>query len=200
MVVRESGLKGGDDENRFSAKVRRSREVVMTEALRLMFEGGLAGVSIDEITRRTGVSKTTIYRHWPSRNALVMDACARLAPHPEAPDTGSLEADLMLLARRAAEQLTRARWPAVLPSMIDAAERDDGIAALQAEMQAGFAAPYLEVVARAKKREEISPKAEGSRVAAAVLGPLFYRRWFSREPIDEAFVGSIVEDQVARLK
>ena len=43
---------------------------MLAETYRLLAEGGIGGVSIDEIARRTGVAKTTIYRHWPSRAAL----------------------------------------------------------------------------------------------------------------------------------
>src|SRR6516162_10898962 len=58
-----------------NTRVRRSKEAVLTVTLRLMFEEGIGGVSVDEVARRSGVAKTTIYRHWPSRSALLVDAC-----------------------------------------------------------------------------------------------------------------------------
>jgi len=60
-----------------SEPLRRSKEAVMAASLaaayELLTEFGLSGVSIDEVSRRSGVAKTTIYRHWPSRTALLFD-------------------------------------------------------------------------------------------------------------------------------
>jgi AcrR family transcriptional regulator len=165
-----------------------------------MSEGGIGGVSIDEVARRSGVAKTTIYRHWPSRSALLLDACSKLSAKPQVPDTGSLKGDLSILATNLANQLKNARWPTILPSIVDAAERDPELAQLHAGLQAGFSAPYLPVVVRAKKRGELSPRTEPSDIVAAIVGPLFYRRWFSREPIDEKLAKKIVASLVTRLK
>ncbi len=63
-----------------------------------MTRSGLGGVSIDEVARASGVAKTTIYRHWPTRAALLIDACSQLGGPHEAPDTGSLRGDLYALA------------------------------------------------------------------------------------------------------
>ena len=54
------------------------------------------GVSVDEVCRRSGVAKTTIYRHWPSRESLLLDTCSQLSTRPPVPDTGKLRTDLSL--------------------------------------------------------------------------------------------------------
>ena len=183
-----------------NTRVRRSKEAVLTVTLRLMFEEGIGGVSVDEVARRSGVAKTTIYQHWPSRSALLVDACSRLSSKPEVPDTGSLRGDLAALAGRLAEQLETARWPTVLPSMIDAAERDPEIAATYARLRSGFSSPYGPVIERARKRGEVARTQDVSEVVAAIVGPLFYRRWFSREPLDKKFVKGVIDGTLARLK
>lgn len=173
-------------------RVRRTKQSVLAATYKLMWEGGIGGVSIDEVARRSGVAKTSIYRHWPSRSALLLDACSRLGNAPEVPDTGTLKGDLTVLALRLAEQLRNARWPAILPSIIDAAERDADLAKLHAKLQAGFSSPYTPVVKRAVARGELPARQSPSEVVAAVVGPLFFRRWFSREPLDDKFVRSVV--------
>src|SRR5580692_3235385 len=130
-------------------RVIRSKELVLKETYKLLSEGGIGGVSIDEVSRRSGVSKTTIYRHWPSRSALLLDACSKIGTRPEIPDTGSLKGDVTALATYLAQQLKSARWAAVLPSIIDAAERDPELAQLLAELHAGQMAPYFAVAERA---------------------------------------------------
>ncbi len=173
-------------------RIQRSKDAVLGEAQRLLAESGIGGVSIDEISRRSGVSKTTIYRHWPTRSALLLDACATMGAPMETPDTGSLRGDLTPLAIQLAEHLRTARWAAVLPSIVDAAERDPELAELQTRLQAAMMAPFLAVAERAKKRGELPRGARAAEVVATVVGPLFYRRWFSREPLDSAFIKSIV--------
>jgi AcrR family transcriptional regulator len=183
-----------------SPRVSRSKDAVLATTFELMWEEGIGGVSVDEISRRSGVAKTTIYRHWPSRSALLLDACAKLRPQPQIPDTGSLKGDLLAHAAFVAKQLESARWPAILPSIIDAAERDPEVAKLHAQLQAGFAHPYSVIVERAKKRGEVPTRARMSDTAALISGPLFFRRWYSREPIDEMFVKSVVERALEPLR
>ncbi len=173
-------------------RVERTKEVVLDTTFKLMTKAGIGGVSIDEVARTSGVAKTTIYRHWASRSALLMDACSRLRPKVEAPDTGNLEGDIKALATRLAGQLQSARWPAILPSIIDAAEREPQIAQFYARLQAGFTEPYRVVLERAQKRGELSSKLDVATLVACIVGPLFYRRWYSREVIDEKFVNSVL--------
>jgi AcrR family transcriptional regulator len=153
----------------------------------------LAGFSIDELSRDCGVSKTTIYRHWPSRAALLIDACSRLGSAPEAPDTGTLRGDVQLLLTQLAEQLQDANWSSVYPAIIDAAERDPEIAVLQARLHETFMAPFEAVVERGKSRGELPPRRAVSDVVAALVGPLFYCRWFSKQKMSKRFVTAIID-------
>jgi Tetracyclin repressor-like, C-terminal domain len=95
-----------------------------------------------------------------------------------------------------ADELRSARWAAVLPSIIDAAEREPELAQLHALLHARLMSPFAEVTERARGRGEVAPGREGADVAASIAGPLFYRRWFSREHIDELFVRRVVQDAI----
>jgi AcrR family transcriptional regulator len=178
-------------------RVERSKAAVLAETFRQLSRSGLAGVSIDEVSRVSGVSKTTIYRHWPSRAALLIEACTRLGGAPVLPDTGSLRGDIQALAAQLAAQLRDASWSAVYPSIIDAAERDAELAAMQAAWHKAHTLPFEAAVARAKRRGEMAPERRAEDLIAAIMGPLFYRRWFSKEPLDERFVNAVVEAAVA---
>lgn len=156
-------------------------------------QSGISGVSIDEVSRVSGVSKTTIYRHWPSRSALLIDACSRLGNAHQTPDTGTLHGDVQGLARNLAEQLQTAAWASVYPSIIDAAERDPEIAAMQSELHKGFMAPFHAIVERAKDRGEMPPDKPAADLIAGIVGPLFYRRWFSKEAIDDRFTEATID-------
>ena len=189
MTRSDADTSGGKADKR----VQRSKAAVLAQTYELLSEGGIGGVSIDEVSRRSGVSKTTIYRHWPSRAALLLEACSTIGVAPQVPDTGSFAGDLSILAVQFADELRSARWAAVLPSIIDAAEREPELAQLHAVLHARLMSPFAVVTERARGRGEVAPGREAADVAASIAGPLFYRRWFSREHIDELFVRRVVQ-------
>jgi hypothetical protein len=88
----------------------------------------------------------------------------------------------------------------VLPSIIDAAERDRELAELHARLHAEMILAFQAVVDRGQRRGDLAPGRDPSQVVACVLGPLFYRRWFSRETLDERFVKGVVESAVGVSK
>jgi AcrR family transcriptional regulator len=191
------GISGKAD---LDPRVLVSRERVLTATLDLLMESGLGELTIDDISRRSGVAKTTIYRHWANRSALVIDACSRMTDSQEAPpDTGSLEGDLRAILTSIADLLGTARWSSILPSIVDAAEHDPEFADIHSRIQRGHAAPLRAALDRAALKAEIPPAADRNAIAAALLGPLFYRRWFSREQIDAEFVEMIIRSAIAGL-
>jgi len=177
--------------------LRRSKEAVkaasLAAAYELLTEAGFSGVSFDEVSRRSGVAKTTIYRYWPTRSALVFDAVMQFAPRLPTPATGSLQGDLTALALALAQRLQTGRWSSALPSIIDAAERDTEVADLQSRTHAGMISGFSVIAARAQERGELDASFDVSELTAAIAGPIFYRRWFSHQEIDDAFVRGVVE-------
>jgi AcrR family transcriptional regulator len=190
----------GPGSDRATERVRQSKETVLKTTFELLMEAGLSGVSVDEVSKRSGVAKTTIYRHWPSRTALLLDACSKLGTKFGVPDTGDLKSDLTALAFGVAGVLRSKSFSSVLPSIVDAAERDDQVAAMYERIHAEHMAPFFAVVERAKRRRELPRGCPASDIVAAVVGPLFYRRWFSREPIDDRFVMAVVNRALSQPK
>jgi hypothetical protein len=81
----------------------------------------------------------------------------------------------------------------VLPSIIDAAERDPDIADMYSKLQHGYSAPLKTVILRAVGRGELPEDTDAAMLIAALTGPLFYRRWFSRDPLTDVFAKQIVQ-------
>jgi AcrR family transcriptional regulator len=162
-------------------------------------ESGVGGVSVDEVSRRSGVAKTTIYRHWKTRSDLLIDACSQTEASQSIPNKGDVKANLKHLTNDLARMLTSARWAAVLPSVIDHAERDSAMAKVHSSLQRKHAAPFREVIQRAIEAGELPRDTDPSVITALIMGPLFYRRWFSREPLNPGFVKSIVERALASV-
>ncbi len=173
-------------------RVEKSKKTVLATTFELLTKSGLAGVSVDEVSRRSGVAKTTIYRHWPSREALLLDACSQASAKPQDPDTGSLKGDLELLARGISARLQQP-WSSVLPSIIDAAERDKELANLQSRIHAQTRGAFVTVIERGQERGELPRSQDPRELVALIFGPLLYRRFFSRESLREGFAREVVE-------
>ncbi len=164
-----------------------SRERVLTATLDLLTEAGLGGLTFDDVAKRSGVAKTTIYRHWPNRKALIIDACLRMTDgEDEPPDTGSLEGDVTAILTNLAELLVTARWSSILPSIVDAAERDPEIAEVHSRLQRWHAAPLRAALERAARRGEIAPEVDLERdrccfARTALFPPLVLSRSDQRQ-------------------
>jgi hypothetical protein len=84
-------------------------------------------------------------------------------------------------------------WSTVMPSIIDAAERDRDLAQLQSQIHAQMCGAFITAIERAQERGELLRSQDARELVASMLGPILYRRFFSREPLDEAFAKKVVE-------
>jgi len=196
MTRQSASTAAGERTGDLDVRVRHSKEVVMATTYALLSETGLGGVTVDAVARRSGVAKTTIYRHWPSREALLLDACAQMGPHFDAPDAGSFSNDLRALAQRVVEQLLSGPYAAILLSLMDAAERNPDLAALLAAAQTKLVEAVRTISARARVRGELGRQMEPSEVAALIVGPLLYRRLLSHEPLSDGFFRLVIDTVV----
>lgn len=163
----------------------RSRSAILTAAVELLAEEGFGGVSVEAVAARSGAAKTTIYRHWPSRAALLADAfedegcCGAMAPS----DTGDLRGDLRIILAGLAAGLASSPWCAALPSLVDAAGRHPELAEVHSRFVSRRRAPLVAALRRGIARGDLPPDTEVDDAVAALVGPLFYRRLIARQPI-----------------
>ena len=174
-------------------RVTRSRRLIIEAAVALLVERGFGAATVEAISARSGVAKTTIYRHWPDKEAVLRSAVESIVPTATAPDTGRLRGDLTHFAEDLARILTTPPTSALIPGLVAAAEHDPGLGLLLAEFTAGRRRPVHDAVARAVERGEISAGTDPEAVAELLLGPLFYRRLLSRMPLTTEMIGRTVE-------
>jgi AcrR family transcriptional regulator len=100
-------------------RVARSRAAVLEAGVELLVEGGPNAVTVEAVVQRSGVAKTTIYRHWSSRDDLVVDVIGEVvgtAPTP--PPDMAFEPALRMLIRAnyltASDDRLRRAFPAML--------------------------------------------------------------------------------------
>ena len=175
----------------------RSRAAILSSAVELLSERGYGGTSVDEISRRSGVAKTTIYRHWPTRTELLRDACFTLGRPLDRPDAETLEDALTAVLKNLASHLRSAKWASVLPSIIDAAEREPEIAAMYSALQEEYSSVFRHLLSAAVDKGRLPKNTDVPLLIALLVGPLFYRRWFSRETVSNDFVEQVVANVIS---
>jgi AcrR family transcriptional regulator len=99
-------------------RVARSRARVLTAATELLVENGPRGVTVDAVTERSGVAKSTIYRHWPSQTALLVDVIrANIPPFPEIDPALDFESSLRSYMSALVDTLRDPHWRRIMPAL-----------------------------------------------------------------------------------
>ncbi|MDT0479463.1 TetR/AcrR family transcriptional regulator [Streptomyces doebereineriae] len=157
-------------------------------------ESGYGGLTTAAVAARAGVSTATLYRRWPSKEFLVVDAAAAYSQELTAvADTGTLEGDLRALLRDKAASMT-GKEGGVLRSLIAEGGHN---AALADALTKAFVLPVRlrmeEIVQRAVDRGDIAPVEHADLLGDLVIGPMMSRFFLTPLPPDEVDAGSAAE-------
>ena len=175
-----------------------ARQRVLRAALEVLDEDGLAGFTMEAIARRAGASKATLYRHWESSGALLIDAMDTTFQPLPVPDTGDARRDLAQLLTGFVAVMEHTPFPRLLAAFIDAAEREPALAALHADLTQRRRDTLLAVLARGQQRGELPADLDLEVVTDLLAGPFFYRRFVAHRPIPPGLVDSVIAQVLPR--
>jgi AcrR family transcriptional regulator len=161
---------------------------------------GVDKLTIEEVAARSGVAKTTIYRHWASRSALVIDAVRSCFEHLATPDTGDLRADLVALFSGMVKVDLSGQIGRIIPSILDAAGRDPDIARLVDRIVEERQVPIREIIARAQARGELPDDLDLEVAIACIMGPLLFRKFQLRRRVSDAYLAACLDTAIAGLR
>jgi AcrR family transcriptional regulator len=180
----------------------RARLAILAAAAELLLDRGLAAVSMDAVAARAGVSKATIYRWWPTKETLALDALYTewAAAQPSEVDTGSLRGDLLSLLSPWARVASSRPYGRVIAALLSEAQTDPAYAA---QYRQRVVQPRRDqaraILARAVERGEI-PASTKTEVAIDLLyGPLYHRLLHGHAPLDDQFVEDVVDTALAGI-
>lgn len=186
-------------------KLPRRRGAVLSRAifdavLAEIAESGYATLTMDRVAERARASKASLYRRWPGRAALVLDAAYEAMPGPDTvPDTGSLRLDTLTVMRQGARLLEGIVGQAMRGVLGEALQNPE-VAAEVREFARGNASRMMrEILANAVNRGECDPDlVTDSRIEA---GPALLRQRFifGSGPIDDDFLVGVVDQVVLPL-
>jgi AcrR family transcriptional regulator len=174
-------------------RAARTRAVVLDAAIDLLAERGYSGFSVEGVVDRTGVAKTTVYRHWPSRDELLAAVIGQLGGTGQLPDTGSVRQDLLdYFALRVRAAHTR-QWERCMPALVEAAARHPELATMVARLTARALSQIEALLRRGIERGEIRPSVSPQLAASALMGPLVFRRLLLQEVPTSQHVATVVD-------
>jgi len=172
-------------------------EAIHAAVMEELAEVGYPALSIERVAERARTGKASIYRRWPTRLELVLDAIDHVMPRlDDVPDTGSIREDLLVVLHRIAGVMG-SRAGAAARACVDGTD-DELAEAVRQRLLPPRKAMMLSILKRAADRGEIRPEAVTQRIAET--GPmLLHGELLQRGAITDDAVVEIVDDVLLPL-
>jgi AcrR family transcriptional regulator len=173
-----------------------SRLAILDATTELLLEHGLAGASMDAVAERAGVSKATIYRWWPSKEALALEAVYRAwkGEEPSQIDTGSLRGDLRAMLVPWVRRVRERPYGRVIAALVTEAQTDP---TFEEQYRTRFVEPRREqgraAFARAAARGERPAGVDVDVALDMLYGPLYHRLLHRHAPLNDRFVADVID-------
>jgi TetR/AcrR family transcriptional regulator, regulator of autoinduction and epiphytic fitness len=168
--------------------------VILKAAVDELAEVGYGGITIESVAARAGVGKSTIYRHWPDRLALIADAFETFHVQmvPAVADRSARESVETLLGH-VAEVVLDSTWSRCIPALIEGAERDRRVREFHHSYSAERRQALVDLIARGIDQGEFRQGLDPELATIALLGVIFYRRLMNEEPLPPGRAAEVVD-------
>ena len=189
--MQETASRQRPDERR---RRERPRRAILRSARTLFHRHGLRQLTIEAIAADAGVGKATIYRWWPSKAALVLDAIHdQVGPEIAFPDTGSAREDLRLQIASLREILTSTKTGKAYIALVAESQHDPALAeAIRDRLIASRRAATREVFERGIARGELRSDLDMEIAIDTLYGALYYRLLVSHEPLEPGYGDALI--------
>jgi AcrR family transcriptional regulator len=175
-----------------------ARRAILEATAALLTEVGYGGTTVETVAARAGVGKQTIYRWWPTKADLVLEASAgdgtgEAGFAVPAEDHGSYPADLRAFLLTAYTMAAHEPTADLLRSlMVEAQLRPEFGERFRERFLAPRRTAFAAITDRAAERGDLPAYPAPATVADVVFGTLWYRLLATREPLDEGLAGELV--------
>jgi AcrR family transcriptional regulator len=180
----------------------RVRSAVLAAAAELLVECGIDAVTVEAIAARAGVSKTTIYRWWPSRGHVMLESFFSSTRDTIAvAEDASLEESLVSQVAALARLFGETRSGPLMGDLVAAAQAD---AEIRAALEERWLRPRRRVAAgllhAAVDRGELDPRLDVGAAVDQLFAPVYHRLLFGHEPLHAALAETLVRQLLAGLR
>lgn len=176
-----------------------ARSKALAAASELLRARGIPGFTVEEVSKNSGVAKTTIYRHWPNADHLLAEAVScQIAPLPT-PNTGSLEGDLRAFFSSVVTPESLESLAQMLTGVLYAATYDPAIRAALEEAVSRRTGPIKTIIELAQARGEVPAYVDPERAVELVEGPFLFAVLTGRLTFQPSEVNELLRLIVAGL-
>ena len=185
----------GEGAPRGRPRSQEADRAILAATVELLAERGLAAMSIEEVAARAGVGKTTIYRRWPSKGLLALDAfVASFRAEQPLPDTGTLRGDLLDALHAWVRAVTRTPMGRLLADLVAEAQHDPELrAAWRDRVLEPLRSQHRIMLDRAIARGEIPATVDREVVLDLFFGAAQHRLLLGHLPMTEDFIREVVD-------
>ena len=169
-----------------------ARLAILGTTLKLLGENGFADLTIEGVADRAAVGKTTVYRWWPNKGALVADAFAiSTTRRLRFPDTGSVYTDLSRQMRQLVK-VFRSRRGRIVSAILAAGQSDkDLIAAFRERFLWPRRQEAYATLERGIRRGELRKDVDRDLLLDCLYGPLYMRFLIQHDRLTPEFVNRL---------
>lgn len=169
------------------------RRAAMTAVIELLLHTGYHGITMEAVARTAGISKSTLYRHWPDKAHLVLDAYThRTNVDTAVPDTGDVRVDLGAYLSKLAYGLNfRGAAPIVSEIILEANRNDEFALLFRSTLLRDRRRAFLTIFLRAQRRGQIRGDVDLGTVIDAAYGAVHHRLMVSGQTIDGDFAANL---------
>jgi AcrR family transcriptional regulator len=175
-------------------RVSRTRAAVLQTATDLLVEGGPNALTIDAIVSRSGVAKSTIYRHWPSRDEVLLAVIESRAPTMPEPDPNvDVVTSIRDAVRASAATLNDPEWARMVPAMLLLRNNDEDIKAIDERLEQRRHAVLASLIERAAAQGVLADDIDVPEAITFLFGPMLFAHLTETVRLDDDFADRIVD-------
>ncbi len=192
----ESQIKTSAQEN---PRTTRVRKIVLDAAAELLVGDGHRAVTPQQVSKSTGIARSTIYRLWPDPVSLLLDAIdSVLAPDHTLSTVGDLRIDLTTELESLRRRLNKRPFRTIFAALLDHAIHARELVPAQRRFVAGVTAPVRSIIAAAMKDGRLEQSLVLDEAVAQLVGPIFHRHVMLQARISDDLISRTVDGFVVR--
>lgn len=172
----------------------RTRSAVLDAGVAILFDAGPDGVTHAAVANAASVSRTTIYKHWPTRAELLFDILNQVEPHKNVEPSGDVRTDLLAMTFNIADAFADARLTKVFGSLLAQAQWDDDTNQAREALIAAGMADTTRIFQTAVENGQLPATIDAERAAGQLIGPMFFAAFIVRRPVTHPEVEQLVDD------
>jgi AcrR family transcriptional regulator len=178
-------------------RIGRTRAAVMAATRELIAAEGAAGVTHQRVAQLARVSRTTLYRYWPTPEDLTLEAIAQIVTRFDFTGPGRLGDELIAELTRRRGEINQPVVRTAFTTVLARALHDPAAAELRDRILGTVTAGLRESVRRGVGRGELRPGLDAGTLVAQIMGALVWRSFYEEREVTEAMIVTIVRSALA---